>query len=76
MGIEWFNHHLGGFREGAVPTDIHTNTDTTCKERTKERRVTTTRGVQGRGGTPLTGRRSLITNQIKWGWCHFAAAAV
>ena len=35
-----------------VPTDIHTNTDTTCKERTKERRVTTTRGGSGERGYP------------------------
>ena len=52
MGVEWFNHHKGGFRGGAVPTDIHTNTDTTCKERTKERRVTTTRGGSGERGYP------------------------
>ena len=50
MGVEWFNHHKGGFRGEAVPTDIHTNTDTTCKERRKEGGVTTTSGGSGERG--------------------------
>ena len=37
---------------GAVLTDIHTNADTTGKERTKDRRVTTTRGGSGERGYP------------------------
>ena len=52
MGVEWFHHHQGGFRGGAGPTDIHINTDITGKERTKDRRVTTTRGGSGERGYP------------------------
>ena len=40
---------------GAVTTNTHTNnTDTTGKERTKDRRVTTTRGGSGGERFPLT----------------------
>ena len=80
QGVEWFNHHQGGFRGGAVPTDIHTNTDTTGKERTKDRRVTTTRGGSGEKGypsdrpevfnhqlVPFRGRDSLTTTRLEGG---------